>query len=78
MSQYPNGVRVISERTLDNKTIKLTDDNEAIEVQVSDAENNAVKVKEDGIYVEQGFVPDLVITDLDGVPIGKIVSFKQG
>lgn len=76
MSQFPNGVRVISERTLDNKTIKLTDDQDAIEVQVSDAENNAVKVKEDGIYVEQGPAPDLIITDLDDVPIGKIVSFK--
>ena len=49
-----DGVKVISNRTLDNKTIKLTDDKTAIEVKVSQDDDNAVKVSEDGIYVPAG------------------------
>lgn len=67
-------VRVISERTLDNKTIRLNDDQDAIEVSVSKKDGNAVKVTEDGIFVDKGMVADLIITDLEGNPIGKITS----
>ena len=51
-----DGVKVISNRTLDNKTIKLTDDKTAIEVKVSQDDDNAVKVSEDGIYVPAGYI----------------------
>lgn len=65
-----DGVKVISNRTLDNKTIKLTDDKTAIEVKVSQDDDNAVKVSEDGIYVPAG----ILLTDLSGQPIGRLVA----
>lgn len=68
------GVKVISERTLDNKTIKLNDAKDAIEVNVSKKDGNAVKVNEDGIFVDKSAIADLMITDLAGNPIGKITS----
>lgn len=65
------GVRVISERTLDNKTIKMTEAADAIEVGVSTEEDNAVSIREDGLYVKQA---DILITDLAGNPLGKLVG----
>ena len=68
-----SGVRVISERTLDEKTIKINAEKTAIEVGVSTAEDNAVSVKDDGLYVKQT-IADIVITDLSGNPLGKLVK----
>lgn len=68
-----SGVKVISNRTLDEKTIKINADQTAIEVGVSTAEDNAVSVKDDGLYVKQT-VADIVITDLSGNPLGKLVK----
>lgn len=68
------GVRVISERTLDNKTIKMTDTADAIEVGVSTEEGNAVSIKEDGLYVKQAPIAEILLTDLAGNPLGKLVE----
>lgn len=68
-----SGVKVISNRTLDEKTIKINADQTAIEVGVSTAEDNAVSVKDDGLYVKQT-IADIVITDLSGNPLGKLVK----
>lgn len=62
-------VRVISERTLDNKTIKLSDTKDAIEVQVSDDVDNVIKVTEEGLKV-----PGFEIRDLEGNIIGRLIS----
>lgn len=62
-------VRVISERTLDNKTIKLSDNKDAIEVQVSDDVDNVIKVTEEGLKV-----PGFEIRDLEGNIIGRLIS----
>lgn len=69
-----SGVRVISERTLDNKTIKMTDTADAIEVGVSAEEGNAVSIKEDGLYVKQAPLAEILLTDLSGNPLGKLVE----
>lgn len=65
-----DGVKVISARTLDNKTITLTDDKKAIEVQVSADADNAVRVQDDGIFVPAG----ILLTDLAGNPIGRLLQ----
>lgn len=68
-----SGIKVISNRTLDEKTIKINADQTAIEVGVSTADDNAVSVKDDGLYVKQT-IADIVITDLSGNPLGKLVK----
>lgn len=64
-----DGVKVVSARTLDNKTITL-DDKKAIEVQVSADADNAVRVQDDGIFVPAG----ILLTDLAGNPIGRLLQ----
>ena len=63
--------KVISDRTLDNKTISLNDEKTAIEVKISDDSANAVKVNADGIFVERA---NILITDLAGNPLGQLYS----
>lgn len=67
-------IRVISERTIDGKTIKLTADRDAIEVGVSQAAGNALTTKDDGLFVEDaGLEAGDTLVDLAGNVLGKLL-----
>lgn len=63
--------KVISERNLDNRTIKKTKDGTKIQVQVSSDDTNMLKVTENGLEVRK---PNTIkLTSLGGVEIGEVI-----
>lgn len=64
-------IKVISERNLDNKTIRKNTSGTSIEVAVAESEDNALKVTEQGLKVEK---PQTIqLQSLGGVKIGDVI-----
>lgn len=64
-------IKVISERNLDNKTIRKSTSGTSIEVAIAESEDNALKVTEQGLKVEK---PSTIeIESLGGVRIGEVI-----
>ena len=64
-------IKVISERNLDNKTIRKNTSGTSIEVAVAESEDNALKVTEQGPKVEK---PQTVqLQSLGGEKIGDVI-----
>lgn len=63
--------KVISERTLDNKTIQINEKGDAIEVKVASGDDNLVQVTEDGIKVAK---PNTIkLKSLGGQDLGDLI-----
>lgn len=64
-------IKVISERNLDNKTIRKNTSGTSIEVAVAESEDNALKVTEQGLKVEK---PQTIqLQSLGGEKIGDVI-----
>ena len=64
-------IKVISERNLDNKTIRKNTAGTNIEVAVADGEDNALKITDQGLKVEK---PNTIeLQSLGGVRIGEVI-----
>ena len=64
-------IKVISERNLDNKTIRKNTSGTSIEVAVAESEDNALKVTEQGLKVEKPQTIEL--KSLGNVVIGEVI-----
>lgn len=64
-------IKVISERNLDNKTIRKNTSGTSIEVAVAESEDNALKVTEQGLKVEKPQTIEL--KSLGDVVIGEVI-----
>ena len=64
-------IKVISERNLDNKTIRKNASGTAIEVSVAESEDNALKLTEQGLKVEKPQTIEL--KSLGDVVIGEVI-----
>lgn len=64
-------IKVISERNLDNKTIRKNASGTAIEVAVAESEDNALKLTEQGLKVEKPQTIEL--KSLGDVVIGEVI-----
>lgn len=64
-------IKVISERNLDNKTIRKSISGASIEVAIVEGDDNALKVTEQGLKVEK---PNTIeIQSLGGTRIGDVI-----
>lgn len=64
-------IKVISERNLDNKTIRKNASGTAIEVAVAESEDNALKLTDQGLKVEK---PQTIqLQSLGGEEIGDVI-----
>lgn len=64
-------IKVISERNLDNKTIRKNSAGTSIEVAIAESEDNALKVTEHGLKVAK---PNTIeLTSLGGEKIGEVI-----
>lgn len=64
-------IKVISERNLDNKTIRKNTAGTNIEVAIADGEDNALKITDQGLKVEK---PNTIeLQSLGGVRIGEVI-----
>lgn len=64
-------VKVISERNLDNKTIRKNASGTSIEVAIAESEDNALTVTEHGLKVSK---PNTIeLTSLGGEKIGEVI-----
>lgn len=64
-------IKVISERNLDNKTIRKSTSGTSIEVAIAESEDNALKVTEQGLKVEK---PNTIeLQSLGGTKIGEVI-----
>lgn len=64
-------IKVISERNLDNKTIRKNASGTAIEVVVAESEDNALRLTEQGLKVEKPQTIEL--KSLGDVVIGEVI-----
>lgn len=64
-------IKVISERNLDNKTIRKNASGTAIEVAVAESEDNALKLTDQGLKVEKPQTIEL--KSLGDVVIGEVI-----
>lgn len=64
-------IKVISERNLDNKTIRKSTSGTSIEVAIAESEDNALKVTDQGLKVEK---PNTIeLQSLGGTKIGEVI-----
>lgn len=64
-------VKVISERNLDNKTIRKNSAGTSIEVAIAESEDNALQITEQGLKVAK---PNTIeLTSLGGEKIGEVI-----
>lgn len=63
--------KVISERNLDGKTIRKSEDGTAVEVAISKSEDNLIEVTAEGIKVSKP--QTIALESLGGVKIGDVI-----
>lgn len=64
-------IKVISERNLDNKTIRKNSAGTSIEVAIAESEDNALQITEQGLKVAK---PNTIeLTSLGGEKIGEVI-----
>ena len=64
-------VKVISERNLDNKTIRKNASGTSIEVAIAESEDNALQITEQGLKVAK---PNTIeLNSLGGEKIGEVI-----
>ena len=66
-------IKVISERNLDNKTIRKNASGTSIEVAIAESEDNALQITEQGLKVAK---PNTIeLTSLGGEKIGEVIVY---
>lgn len=66
-------IKVISERNLDNKTIRKNASGTSIEVAIAESEDNALQITEQGLKVAK---PNTIeLTSLGGETIGEVIVY---
>lgn len=64
-------IKVISERNLDNKTIRKNSAGTSIEVAIAESEDNALQITEQGLKVAKPNTIELI--SLGGEKIGEVI-----
>lgn len=63
--------KIISDRNLDEKTIRKAEDGAHIEVAIADSNDNMIEVTENGLKVKKPTTVELL--SLGGTPLGELI-----